>query len=86
MITTTIHMAFGFIFGAALGLAATQQPDEIEPDCAVLVKFTLHSYSGPIVIEDACLSAHELRDGLLTVEAREFLGDGVFRGDFEVWP
>ena len=67
--------------------ANAQEVHEIEPYCAVLVKFTLHSSGGPIVIEDVCLSAPVIyADGLLTIETREFLGDDIFHGNFEVWP
>lgn len=67
--------------------ANAQQVDAIEPECAVLVNFTLHTYDGPIVIQDVCLAAPVIYgDGLLTIEAREFFGDEIFHGDFEVWP
>lgn len=64
-----------------------QQIDAIEPDCKVQVKFTLHAYTGPIVIQDVCLSAPVVyADGLLTIETRDYLTDGIFHGDFEVLP
>jgi len=65
-------------------LASSQDvPRDIEPECPVIVVYTLHTYDGPIVIEDGCLVSHEYGEGLLRIEAREWLGGGIFRDDFD---
>lgn len=51
----------------------------------VEVDFTLHAYSGPIHVGNACLSSAVHTGDRLTIEAHD-LGDGIFHGDFEVWP
>ena len=75
----------GLIFALAVApaIAADGAVRDIEPDCPVLVKFTLQTYDGPIVIEDVCLTEHVYADGLLSIGAREHLSDGVFRGGFD---
>ena len=64
-------------------LAASTEPQGT-PAC-VAVEFTLHAYSGPIHIDNACLTAMTHTGDRTVIEARD-LGDGIFRGDFEVWP
>lgn len=67
-------------FLAAVAVNAAQ------PATCVPVKFTLHAYSGPVVIDSACLGANGY-NGTLTVEAID-LADGIFRNGFdpEDWP
>lgn len=74
--------AMRIYFGALalLAILAFAPAQTAEP--CVAVKFTLHAYSGPIVIEDACLVAHTYTAGSLAVEARD-MGDGIFKNGFD---
>ncbi len=56
-----------------------------EAQPCVAVDFTLHAYSGPIVVSDACLVSATHSGDRLVIEARD-VGDFLFHGDFEVWP
>lgn len=78
----------GLIFALAVApaVAADGAIRDIEPDCPVLVKFTLQTYDGPIVIEDVCLTENVYADGLLRIGAREHLGDWIFRNGFDPAP
>ena len=71
------------LLAAALALSA--EPRDIEPPCAVFVHFTLNSYTGPVVIEDVCLTSYEYTENVMTITAVDY-GNRIFRGDFEVWP
>lgn len=51
----------------------------------VAVKFTLHAYSGPIHVENVCLTAFTHAGDSMVIEARDNSGL-IFRGDFEIWP
>ena len=75
----------GLIFALAVApaIAADGAVRDIEPECPVLVMFTLETYDGPIVIQDVCLTEHDYADGLLRIGAREHLSDGIFRNGFE---
>ena len=50
--------------------------------CPVEVQFTLHSYTGPIVIDNACLVSNTYTGNMLVVEARD-MGDGIFKDGFD---
>lgn len=65
---------------ALLAILAFSPAQTAEP--CIAVKFTLHAYSGPIMIEDACLVAHTYSGDLLIVEARD-MGDGIFKNGFD---
>ena len=67
---------------ALTGLAFT--PIGSDPAC-VEVEFTLHAYSGPIHVENACLTAFTHAGDSMVVEARD-MGDGIFKNGFEVYP
>ena len=70
---------------AAIALTAMASvPTGSDPAC-VAVDFTLHAYSGPIVVSDACLVSATHSGDRLVIEARD-VGDFLFHGDFEVWP
>jgi len=56
-----------------------------EAQPCVAVDFTLHAYSGQIVVSDACLVSATHSGDRLVIEARD-VGDFLFHGDFEVWP
>lgn len=67
----------------ALTVAVAIAGGPIGSQPCVAVEFTLHSYSGPITISDACLSAPTTYDGtVLRIEAVD-AGDNLFHGDFE---
>ena len=74
------------LLSALIFASAPIAPAQIEPECPVLVDFTLHSSIGPIRIQNACLTAHSYADGLLVIEARDFLSQGIFKSGFEIWP
>lgn len=60
--------------------------NEPQQACAVSVKFTLHTSTGPVVIDNACLSAPATyTNGVLTIEVVDF-GDGIFRDGFDTPP
>lgn len=70
---------------AALALTALAfTPTGSDPAC-VAVDFTLHAYSGPIHVDNACLTAFTHAGDSMVIEARDMV-DGIFHGDFEVWP
>lgn len=54
-------------------------------DPCVLVHYTLRGYDGPVDIDNACLTLFMHRGDHMVIETVDF-GDGVFHGDFEVWP
>ncbi len=56
-----------------------------EAQPCVAVEFTLHAYSGPIHITDACLTAFTHTGDSMVIEARD-MGDGIFKSGFEIWP
>lgn len=72
------------LIGAIALTAMASVPTGSDPAC-VAVEFTLHAYSGPIHIDNACLTAMTHTGDRTVIEARD-LGDGIFRGDFEIWP
>lgn len=47
------------------------------------MNFTLHSSTGPIVIEDACLVSQTYDGAMLVIDARD-IGDSIFRNGFEL--
>lgn len=69
---------------AVLASASTPSPSQPAEQCTS-VSYTLHSYNGPIHITDACLTAFTHTGDMMTIHARD-AGDGIFKGDFEVWP
>ena len=70
---------------AAIALTALAfTPTGSDPAC-VEVEFTLHAYSGPIHIADACLTSLTHTGDRTVIEARD-MGPAIFKGDFEVWP
>lgn len=67
----------------AVVLASSQAGGPIGTQPCVAVEFALHTYTGPVVIDDACLSAPATYDGTtLRIEAVD-AGDGIFRNGFE---
>lgn len=74
----------GLLIGAIALTALAFTPTGSEPAC-VEVEFTLHAYSGPIHVADACLTSFTHTGDSMVIEARD-MGDGIFKGDFEVWP
>lgn len=71
-------------FLAILLLATPAETPQGNPQC-VLVHYTLHSYNGPVDIDNTCKVLLVDRGDHIQIETIDF-GDGVFRGDFEVWP
>jgi len=70
---------------AAIALTAMASvPTGSDPAC-VEVEFTLHAYSGPIHVDNACLTSFAHAGDSMVIEARD-VGDFLFHGDFEVWP
>lgn len=70
---------------AAIALTALAfTPTGSDPAC-VAVDFTLHAYSGPIHVDNACLTAFTHTGDLMVIEARD-MGDAIFKSGFEVWP
>ena len=72
------------LIGSIALTALAFTPTGSDPAC-VAVDFTLHAYSGPIVVSDACLVSATHSGDRLVIEARD-VGDFLFHGDFEVWP
>ena len=73
------------LIGLSIVLTAVAfTPTGSDPAC-VEVEFTLHAYSGPIHITDACLTSFAHAGDSMVIEARDMV-DGIFHGDFEVWP
>ena len=62
---------------------ASSQPEQAQ--ACVAVDFTLHAYSGPIHVGNACLSSFTHAGNAMAIEAHD-IGDGIFHGDFEIWP
>ena len=56
-----------------------------EAQPCVAVDFTLHAYSGPIHITDACLTSFAHAGDSMVIEARD-MGDAIFKSGFEIWP
>jgi hypothetical protein len=77
--TNTIIGAIGLFFLATVAYTSAQ------PAPCVSVDVTLHSYDGPVVILDACMSKPAVYDGALHIEIIDG-GSSIFRGNFEVWP
>jgi len=70
---------------AAIALTAMASvPTRSDPAC-VAVDFTLHAYSGPIHVTDACLTAFTHAGDSMAIEARD-MGGGIFKSGFEQWP
>ena len=70
---------------AAIALTALAfTPTGSDPAC-VAVDFTLHAYSGPIHVDNACLTSFAHAGDSMVIEARD-MGDGIFKSGFEVWP
>ena len=70
---------------AAIALTALAfTPTGSDPAC-VAVDFTLHAYSGPIHITDACLTSFAHAGDSMVIEARD-MGDAIFKSGFEIWP
>lgn len=70
---------------AAIAMTALAfTPTGSDPAC-VAVDFTLHAYSGPIHVDNACLTSFAHAGDSMVIEARDMV-DGIFHGDFEVWP
>ena len=70
---------------AAIALTALAfTPTGSDPAC-VAVDFTLHGSIGPIHITNACLTSFAHAGDSMVIEARDMV-DGIFHGDFEVWP
>lgn len=68
-------------FAAALAYAESTKPNT--PLCAVQVEVTLHSSTGPIVIDNACLSQPGVyADGVLVLDIVDN-GDSIFANGFD---
>lgn len=72
------------LIGSIALTALAFTPTGSDPAC-VEVEFTLHGSIGPIHITNACLTAFTHAGDSMVIEARD-MGDGIFHGDFEVWP
>ena len=80
MKTTITRLLLAAIAMTALAFTPTGS----DPAC-VEVEFTLHSSIGPIHITNACLTSFAHAGDSMVIEARDMV-DGIFHGDFEVWP
>ena len=56
-----------------------------EAQPCVAVDFTLHAYSGPIHVDNACLTSFAHTGDSMVIEARD-MGDAIFKSGFEIWP
>lgn len=72
------------LIGSIALTALASVPTGSDPAC-VEVEFTLHAYSGPIHVDNACLTAFTHAGDSMVIEARD-IGDGIFKSGFEIWP
>ncbi len=72
------------LIGSIALTALAFTPTGSAPAC-VEVEFTLHAYSGPIHITDACLTSFAHAGDSMVIEARD-MGDAIFKSGFEIWP
>lgn len=72
--------ASGACFVLAVAVISTDAKAPTGQPC-VPVKFTLRSYTGPIVIDNACLDTNSY-NGTLRIDAADF-GDSIFRNGFD---
>lgn len=72
------------LLASALLLAGIGYASQTVQPC-VAVDFTLRAYDGPVSIQDACLASFTHAGDRMTITAID-LGDGIYRGGFEVWP
>lgn len=66
---------------SAAAFIAAVAVNSAQPQTCVPVVFTLHTSTGPIVIDNACLSTNGY-NGVLTIEAID-MGDGIFKDGFD---
>jgi len=72
------------LIGSIALTALASVPTGSDPAC-VAVDFTLHAYSGPIHITDACLTSFAHAGDSMVIEARD-MRDAIFKSGFEIWP
>ena len=71
------------LIAAALPITTTAQPMQPwQPPCAITTDITVHTYIGPIVITDLCLTLARYTGDHLQVQAID-LADGIFRDGFD---
>lgn len=77
-----IRTRIAILFVALISLVALAQiPVEPKP-CAVIATAVIHTYDGPIAIDQLCMTVTRHTGDALQFEARD-LGDGIFRDDFD---
>lgn len=70
---------------ALLPLAAiAQAPHALQP-CAVIAHAVIHTYTGPIEIDQLCMTVTRHTGNALLFEARD-MADGIFRDGFDGTP